>query len=200
MAAAIFVVWHMAPDIEGVLPRVLGRSGPLEARPAQDREPVEHGRIYVAPPDHHLLIEPGRVRVTRGPKENHFRPAVDPLFRSAANSYGQRVIGVILSGSLDDGSAGLWTIKHHGGLAVVQDPLDSLFSSMPESAMREVSVDHVVPIAEMADLLVRLSQQPVPEREAALEVTAAVTRERTTMLLQVEKTALELGIAAGRRS
>lgn len=156
--ASIFIVWHMSPDVTGVLPQVLSRSGALPAKNAEDFERILPGQIYVAPPDRHLIIEESRMRVTRGPKENRFRPAVDPLFRSAAYTYGARVIGVILSGALDDGTSGLWTIKHRGGLAVVQDPLDAEIPSMPRSALREVEVDYVVPISAMAELLVSLSR------------------------------------------
>jgi two-component system chemotaxis response regulator CheB len=163
LQASIFIVWHMSPDVHGVLPQVLNRAETIHAAHARDGESIEPNRIYVAPPDHHLLVEQGRVRVTRGPKENRFRPAVDPLFRSAAYAYGAQVIGVILSGALDDGTAGLWAIKKRGGLAVVQDPMDAEFPSMPESAMRAVEVDYSVPISEMADLLVELSRKQVAE-------------------------------------
>lgn len=160
LGAALFVVWHMPPDGHGVLPEVLGRAGPLPAAHAVDGEPIAPGRIYTAPPDHHLLVEPGRVRVTRGPQEHRFRPAVDPLFRSAAQAYGPRVIGVVLSGALDDGAAGLRAIKRRGGVAVVQDPEDAEVASMPRSAMRAAAVDHVAPAADLAALLVRLSREP----------------------------------------
>src|SRR3954469_7990145 len=148
--ASIFIVWHMAPELRGILPETLNRHGNIRAVEAHDRQPIEPGRIYVARPDHHLVLDGDLVRITRGPKENRFRPAVDPLFRSAAFAYRQRAIGVILSGSLDDGTSGLWTIKHYGGLAVVQDPSDAEFASMPESAIREVDVDHIVPVNEIA--------------------------------------------------
>lgn len=162
-AASIFIVWHISPDIRGVLPQVLNRAATVNAAHAYDGEPITPNRIYVAPPDRHLLVEQGKIRVTHGPKENRFRPAVDPLFRSAAYAYGSRVIGVVLSGALDDGTAGLWTIKNHGGLAVVQNPLDAEVPSMPESAIREVEVDYVAPISEMADLLVHLSREEISE-------------------------------------
>lgn len=163
LPASIFIVWHMSPDIRGVLPDVLNRANSIYAAHAYDNESIKPNRIYVAPPDRHLVIEKDRVRVTRGPKENRFRPAVDPLFRSAAYAYNERVIGVVLSGALDDGTSGLWTIKQRGGLAIVQDPCDAEVPSMPENALREVAVDYTVPIAEMAALLTRLSQETIEE-------------------------------------
>jgi two-component system, chemotaxis family, protein-glutamate methylesterase/glutaminase len=165
LAAPIFIVWHMSPDVVGILPDVINRFKTLPAANAVDRDTVIDGRIYVAPPDHHLLLERGNVRLSRGPKENRFRPAIDPLFRSAAYTFGPRVIGVILSGALDDGSAGMWTIKKYGGLAVVQDPVDAQVASMPESVMQTVKVDHVVPIKDMAALLTRLVREDVPEED-----------------------------------
>ncbi len=153
--ASIFIVWHMSPDIRGILPEVLNRLQTLPAEHAVDMEPLKTGRIYVAPPDHHLLLEKDRVRVTKGPKENRFRPAVDPLFRSAALTFGSRVIGVILSGALDDGTAGLWTIKQHGGMAIVQDPHDAEVPSMPQSALRTVEADHCVPVSQIPELLIK---------------------------------------------
>lgn len=161
--AAILIVWHISADVTGILPRVLNQQKRLPASNAEDREPIKAGNIYVAPPDRHLIVEKGHMRVTRGPKENRFRPAVDPLFRSAAYAYGPRVIGIILSGALDDGTAGLWFIKQRGGVAIVQTPEDADVSSMPRSALQEVAVDHVVPVSEMAELLIRLTGEPLPE-------------------------------------
>lgn len=159
--AAILIVWHISPDVTGILPEVLNRHGNLPAANAVDGEAIEVGKIYVAPPDYHLLVERGRVRVTKGPKENRFRPAVDPLFRSAAYAYSRRVIGVILSGALDDGTSGLWIIKHRGGVAVVQDPNDAEVPSMPQNALREVAVDYCVPVSKMADLIARLTNEQI---------------------------------------
>ena len=154
--APVFVVWHMSPDIRGVMPDVLNRFQTLYATHARDGEKIEPGRVYIAPPDRHLLVENSHVRLTRGPKENRFRPAVDPLFRSAAYHYGPNVIGIILSGALDDGTSGLWMVKHRGGTTIVQHPVDAEVPSMPENALREVIVDHVVSVAEMPGLLIRL--------------------------------------------
>lgn len=160
LPCALFVVWHMPSEATGVLPHVLSQAGPLPAAHAVDGQPIEPGRIYVAPPDHHLLLEPGRMRVTRGPKEHHFRPAVDPLFRSAAYAYGPRVVGVVVSGALDDGAAGLRAIKRYGGTAIVQDPHEAEMPAMPANALRAVEADYVVPVAELAALIVRLCHEP----------------------------------------
>ena len=161
LKAAVFIVWHISPEVRGILPDVLNGFNTLPASHAVNIEPVRMGRIYVAPPDHHLLLEKHTMRISRGPRENRFRPAIDPLFRSAAHAYGPRVIGVILSGALDDGSAGLWTVKEYGGLAVVQDPRDAEVSSMPESAIQAAKTDYVVPVDDMARLLAELVGQEI---------------------------------------
>jgi two-component system chemotaxis response regulator CheB len=171
LPATVFVVWHLPPGIKSVLPNVLSRAGPLPASNPQDGDPILPGHIYIAPSDHHILVERGFMRVTKGPKENRFRPAVDPLFRSAAYVYGARVIGVVLSGALDDGTAGLWTIKLRGGTAIVQDPSDALHRSMPINALENVQVDYKVPALEIGPLLGLLTRQEakpqpeIPEKE-----------------------------------
>jgi two-component system chemotaxis response regulator CheB len=176
--ASIFIVWHMAPSLKGVLPHILNKQGKNFAANAVDQEEIKPGRIYIAPPDHHLLLEEGKIRVTRGPKENRFRPAVDPLFRSAAYTYGPRVIGIILSGGLDDGTAGLWLIKEKGGIAIVQDPSEAEVSSMPESAMREVNVDYCVSVTAMAPLLIKLIKEECPEKdETTMEGNSDIEKE-----------------------
>ena len=148
-------------------------------------------RIYIAPPNFHLLVEKGRVRVTKGPKENRFRPAVDPLFRSAAYAYGSRVVGIILTGALDDGTSGLWTVKHLGGTAIVQDPADAEVPSMPENAIREVEVDYVVPVEEIPDLLVRLTKETLDASEVVMEENKQTEFEIKTA---AEDSAFESGI------
>jgi two-component system chemotaxis response regulator CheB len=163
LQAAICIVLHISPEAPGMLPVILGRRTAMPVAHATDGEPIRRGHIYTAPPDHHLLVEPGRLRVVRGPRENRHRPAVDPLFRSAANAYGPRCIGVILSGVLDDGTAGLLAIKRLGGLAVIQDPAEALFPGMVASAQRHVAVDHCLPAAEIAPLLARLAHEPAAE-------------------------------------
>ncbi|GGM21133.1 protein-glutamate methylesterase [Deinococcus aerophilus] len=156
------VVVHVPAYAPSFLPEILGRAGPLPVSTPRQGEPLLPGRIYCAPPDHHLLVEEGRFSVTRGPKENRLRPAVDALFRSAAYSEGPNVIGVVLSGLLDDGTSGLWTIKHFGGTTVVQDPGDAEYNSMPKSAADQVDIDHTVTARDLAGLLVRLVAGPVP--------------------------------------
>jgi two-component system, chemotaxis family, protein-glutamate methylesterase/glutaminase len=157
--ASVFVVLHVPAHGTSVLPQILCKHGPLPAIHPRDGQPIQPGQIYVAPPDHHLLVKAGHVRVTRGPAENSHRPAVDPLFRTAAVSHGPAVIGVVLSGTLDDGTAGLGAIKQRGGVAIVQDPEEALFKGMPRSAIDNVAVDHVLPVAEIAPLLARLAHE-----------------------------------------
>jgi len=160
--AAILVVHHFPAMGISVLPDILGRASVLPAVQAAEGALIEPGRIYVARPDYHLLVRGDRIRLTRGPREQGHRPAIDPLFRTAARHYGPRVIGVILSGTLDDGTAGLQSIKDARGLAVVQDPREAAYSGMILSAMQHVAVDHVVQAAEASALLDRLARQPSP--------------------------------------
>lgn len=165
LPASVFIVQHIGPYGHGILPEILERAGRLPASNARDWEKFKPGHIYVAPPDHHLLIErTGHTRITHGPKENRTRPAVDPLFRSAAYAFGLRVIGVVLTGWLDDGTAGLWAIKDRSGIAIVQDPADAIAASMPRSALQNVEIDHCVPLKEIAPLLVRLASEPADEK------------------------------------
>jgi two-component system chemotaxis response regulator CheB len=156
LSAAVFVVLHLPATGTSVLPEILRRHGPLPTAHVQDGEPIQPGRIYVAPPDHHVLLRSGHVHLSRGPRENGHRPAIDPLFRSAAREYATRVIGLVLSGALDDGTAGLLAITSRGGIAVVQDPADALYPGMPGSALGHVHVDYVLPAASMGKLLARL--------------------------------------------
>ena len=166
LPAAVFVVMHFPENAQSVLPLILSRAGPLEAAHPEDGDPIEPGRIYVAPPDFHLLLERGRVRIRRGPRENRHRPAVDALFRTAAVAYCPRVVGVVLTGARNDGTAGLQAIKQRGGVAIVQDPEDALFPGMPESALEYVNVDHCLPLESIAPLPVRLSREPAEEEGA----------------------------------
>lgn len=158
LPAAIFVVLHIGATSH--LARILDRAGSLPVAEAESGEAVERGRIYVAPPGMHLLLHDSHILLRRGPRENLARPAVDPLFRSAACSFGARVIGVVLTGALNDGTAGLRAIKRCGGMAVVQDPADAAAPDMPSSALKDIDVDHCVPIAAMAELLARVAVMP----------------------------------------
>ncbi|MET0398217.1 MAG: chemotaxis protein CheB [Longimicrobiaceae bacterium] len=188
--AAVFVVMHVAADGPGILPRILQESCALPVEHARDGEEIRRGRVYVAPPDCHLLVERDRVRVSRGPKENLCRPAIDPLFRSAAYVFGPRVVGVVLTGRLDDGTAGLWAVKRRGGAALVQDPEEATYPSMPRSAIRYVEVDEVAPVAALAPLLTRLVGEP-PRAAVVAEPSAEMEIETR---IAVEENALRAGV------
>ncbi len=162
LQAAIFIVVHTAPGGTGLLPQILERSAANVAY-AKDGEAIEPGRIYVAPPDRHLLIKRTRVRVVSGPRENLFRPAIDPLFRTAARAYGARVIGIVLSGGLDDGTHGLELIKRHGGIAIAQDPQHAVMPSMPLSAIQNVEVDYILRPSEIGAKLPLLIRETVED-------------------------------------
>lgn len=188
--ASMLIARHLPASAPGILAEILGRAGPLPAVQAVDGDALRPGWIYVAPPDHHLLAEPERVRVTRGPKENGFRPAVDALFRSAAYAFGPRVIGVVLSGYLDDGSAGLWAVKDRGGVAIVQDPAEAAFPAMPNHALQSVDVDHVLGMQAIAELLVGLTQRPLIA-EGMQPMTKSLAIETR---IAMEDNALEAGV------
>jgi two-component system chemotaxis response regulator CheB len=166
LPATIFAVVHVSADSPGMLPSILNQAETLPAAMAEDGAAILPGHIYVAPADHHLLLEHGHMRVTRGPKENRFRPAVDPLFRSAAQAYGPRVIGIVLSGLLDDGAAGLWAVKRQRGLAIVQEPTEAAYPSMPLAALKYVAVDYTLSTAEIGKLLPQLVRTEVEDEEA----------------------------------
>lgn len=162
--AAIMIVQHLHPHTPSVLDQILQRATKLPVRFAQDREDIRPGTIAIAPPDSHLLVEPRYLRVVRGPRENRHRPAVDPLFRSAAWAYGPRVVGVILSGTLDDGVSGLWAVRTCGGITVVQDPTEAAHNEMPMSALMALNVDHIAPLEQIAALLNDLARTPIEPR------------------------------------
>ncbi len=166
LRAAIVLVIHISPFSPSALPQVFDRMTKLKVpHNLKDGEIIKPGHVYVAPPDYHLLVEPGRLRLVRGPTENRHRPAIDPLFRSAARAYGNRAVGVVLSGTLDDGAAGLWSIKQCGGTTIVQEPEDALYSGMPRSALDNVKPDYVLPVAEMAALLINLTDEKRPSKK-----------------------------------
>jgi two-component system chemotaxis response regulator CheB len=193
LRAAVLVVLHIHADSPGLMPEILAGAGPLPAEHPVDGQAVEPGRVYVAPPDRHLLLEGGRMRLTRGPKENRHRPAIDPLFRSAAAEYGPRAIGVILTGMLDDGAAGLWAVVECGGAALVQDPAEAPHPSMPRAALQAVPSARVLRVRDMGPELARLAAQedgsmvrPVPE---AVRVETRIAMEDQALQVGV----VELG-------
>lgn len=195
LPAAIFIVLHVPAHGTSVLPSILNRAiarkhktttTHLQALHPKDGDRIEYGKIYVAPPDRHLLIKEGYVHLARGPKENSHRPAIDCLFRTAARIYGERVVGVVLSGLLDDGTAGLAAIKVRGGVAIVQDPGEAMYSGMPRSAIENVDVDRVLPIADIVTFLSEIAAAPVSE-----EKTEFVPEQ-----MQIETDISEMDIAA----
>jgi two-component system chemotaxis response regulator CheB len=163
LPASLLVVIHVPARSPGFLPQILNRAGRLPAGHAENGQEIRHGRIYVAPAGFHMLLDDGRIRLAAGARENLHRPAIDALFRSAAVARGRRVIGVVLTGALDDGTAGLRAIKRCGGVAIVQDPAEALYPSMPLSAMRNVRVDHCAALAEIPALLDRLTRETIPD-------------------------------------
>jgi two-component system chemotaxis response regulator CheB len=162
LGASVFVSTHLPASGTSLLVQSLASAGSLPVLEVTDGQPVEPGRVYVAAPDRHMLLVDGSVRLGEGPRENMARPAIDPLFRSAALAHGSRVVGVVLSGMLNDGASGLGAIKQVGGTAVVQHPLDAEAEEMPLAALETVDVDHVAPAEQLAPLLVSLSQSDAP--------------------------------------
>lgn len=157
LSAAVCVAIHTSPYSPGKLPEIVEHRTELPCLFAADGQAIQNGHLYFAPVDRHLLIDGRKLRVSHGPRENGFRPAVDPLFRSAARAFGNRVAGIVLSGSLGDGSYGLAMIKRAGGVTIIQDPEEAIVPSMPLSALRGVEIDHIVSAAEMASLIVKLT-------------------------------------------
>jgi len=191
LPAALFIVLHLPTHSSSALPQILTRSGKLRAVHPHDRQPIERGMIYVAPPDLHLLIVNGEIHLSAGPRENGHRPAIDPLFRSAARSYGNQVVGVVLSGALDDGTAGLIGIKIRGGTALVQSPDEALYTGMPRSAIENVKVDAVLTVAELAKRIVELAYEPVEDHQPPapdeMDMEAAMADMDTQALTELNR-------------
>lgn len=195
LPAAVFIVLHIPSDAPSLLPQILSRDSSLEVAHAVNGEGIRLGKVYVAPPDHHLLIEPGYIKLVHGPKENLHRPSIDALFRSAARAAGPRVIGVVLTGSRDDGTAGMRWIKQRGGIAVVQDPSEAPFPSMPLSVLQDVKVDYSVSLSEMGPLLTRLSHEPAEDERRypvsdQIEIESRIAQqemESSELIASVEK-------------
>jgi two-component system chemotaxis response regulator CheB len=195
LPSAVFIVLHIPTDVPSLLPEILSRGSRLPVAHAVDGEQIRTGKIYVAPSDHHLLIEKQHVRLVHGPKENFHRPSIDSLFRSAARWAGPRTIGVVLTGARDDGASGMRVIKQRGGITIVQDPAEAPFPSMPLSVMQGIKVDHSMRLREIAPLLDRLSRQtadeegryPVPEK---LEIETRIAQQEMDgdeLIASVEK-------------
>ena len=180
-AAPVVVAMHVGAR-PSLMPRLLATRTTLPVHAAQHGQTLQPGHVYVAPADHHVLVDGPLLRLSQGPKEHHARPAVDPLFRSAALSRGSSVIGVVLTGMLDDGTAGLQAVKAAGGIAVVQDPEDAVAPGMPRSALRHVAVDHCRPLAAIPRLLARLAAEPAP-----VDTGARLVRERHELDLMLSR-------------
>jgi two-component system, chemotaxis family, protein-glutamate methylesterase/glutaminase len=167
LQAAIFIVMHVSPLNPSMLPSILRTPKGLKVSAAVDGASIAPGHVYVAQPDLHLLVEPGYIHLTRGPRENRHRPAIDPLFRSAARAYGPRVLGIVLTGMLDDGALGLHIIKAEGGIAIVQEPDEAMFDSMPLNAIKAANVDYVLKVADIPGKIVELVREPWQPVESA---------------------------------
>ena len=182
LPASIFIVQHMDPENTGAaLLHRLGRHKAFGCKLAQDGEIFKPGRVYIAPADFHMLVKKNTILVTKGARENRYRPAIDPLFRSAAVSHGSRVIGIVLTGMLDDGTVGFMAIKKCGGVTVAQDPRDAAYPAMPQSALDNLKIDHCVPAAEIGGLLEKLTREhagkvvPIPDEiQAEAEIAERV--------------------------
>ena len=192
--ASVFIIQHIAAFSPSMLPEILSRSGRLDARHPQDGETIQPATIYIAPPDHHMLIEGDHIVVRKGPKENRFRPSIDALFRSAAYNYGTRVIGIVLTGLLNDGTSGMWTVKRLGGLTLVQQPGDALYPSMPESVLEYVDVDHILPLADMALLLGQLTHEKAPEPITTPVIDHEMAQLKAEVATAAQTSAFEQGI------
>lgn len=177
LPAPVLIVLHVPAFGTSVLPHILNRVHTLPAIHPQSGQGVQPGQIYVAPPNRHLLLQPGLIQLSAGPRVNGHRPAIDPLFQSAALAYGARVVGVVLSGTLDDGTVGLEIIKRCGGIAIAQDPTEALYPGMPQSAIQNVAVDYVLKLAEMAQCLTQLAHQPLGDNTPNCDLSSTATGE-----------------------
>jgi two-component system chemotaxis response regulator CheB len=189
---SVFIVLHIPSYSETRLPWILSKAGPVNAVLAKDGEEIEPGKIYVAPNDHHMLLEEGKVVVKRGPKENRFRPSIDALFRSAAYVYGTRVIGIILSGLLDDGVSGLWTIQRLGGVTIIQKPEDAEQPQLPENALEYIEPDYQVGAMDIGSVIAGMIKEPVTERNKFTE--EELKRLKMEVIIATRDNAFEMGI------
>jgi two-component system chemotaxis response regulator CheB len=177
LEAAILIVLHTANHSGSLLAEILERAGNLPVSHPRDGDRIQRGKVYIAPPGFHMIVEEGLVRVLQGPRENLQRPAIDPLFRSAAAAYGRRVIGIILTGMLDDGTAGLMVVSASGGEAIIEDPQSASFSSMPRSALDHVPNAHVAPLSEVPAMLLHLIRQELPLESNPIQAPPGAAKE-----------------------
>jgi two-component system chemotaxis response regulator CheB len=190
--ASIFIVQHVSPDSQSLLPKILSHKGRLKAVHPSDGEIITKGIIYIAPPDRHMIIEHDRILIKKGPKENRFRPSIDALFRSAAYNYGPRVVGVILTGMLDDGTSGMWSVKRLGGTGIIQQPEEAAYPSMPTSVLEYVRIDYILPLSEIADKLNELANVPI---EVLVESeNPELEMMKTEIEIAAQKNAFEKGV------
>lgn len=195
LPAAVFIVLHIPTEGPSLLPQILARDSRLEVAHAINGEEIRRGRVYVAPPNNHLLLEDSQVKLVHGPKENFHRPSIDALFRSAARWAGPRVVGVVLTGSRNDGKTGMRAIQQRGGITIVQDPFEAPFPSMPMSVMQDIKVDYSPPLREIAPLLYKLAQEspadegryPVPDEVEIETRIAEQEMESAELIASVEK-------------
>jgi two-component system, chemotaxis family, protein-glutamate methylesterase/glutaminase len=188
LEAALLVVLHTADRSGSLLPRILGRAGKLPVFHPRDGDRIQRGHVYIAPPGFHMIVEEGRMRVLQGPRENLHRPAIDPLFRSAAAEYGRQVIGVVLTGMLDDGTAGLMVVSASGGEAIIQDPETALFPSMPRSALNQVPSARVLPLHQIPSLLRQLIGEEVPlEMDSSAKAPLGAAKETRIAELDMDE-------------
>jgi two-component system chemotaxis response regulator CheB len=191
-AGSVFIVQHLSANVESMLPGIISYSGNLPAVHPKDGEKFKAGHIYIAPPDNHMLLDKDRILVKRGPKENLFRPSIDALFRSAGYEYGTRTVGIVLSGMLNDGTSGLWTVKRLGGIAVIQDPRESLYQEMPTSVLEYVKVDYKLKASEIGPLLVKLyGGKPRKKPDITPEEMKRIQAE---VIIAAQGNAYEMGI------
>jgi two-component system chemotaxis response regulator CheB len=190
LPASVLVTIHLSNHSRSTLDELLTHAGPLKAHFAADGDILRKSRIYVAPPGRHLLVQGERITLGTGPRENNSRPAIDPMFRSAALCCGSRTIGVVLTGTLGDGASGLWAIKAAGGITVVQDPRGAAFPEMPRAALSNVEPDHIVKLSELPQLLVRLAHEPAGEplpMPAGTKYEIEVAKGRTGNMREMDR-------------
>lgn len=189
---SVFIVLHIPPFSESRLAFILSKAGPLKAVQPKDGEEIKSGMIYVAANDHHLLIEGSKVYMKKGPKENRFRPSIDALFRSAAYVYGSRVIGIVLSGLMNDGTSGLWSIKRMGGITIIQAPEDADYPQMPQNVLEYVEVDYTMPVVGMGEFVTTLVEQPAPKQKKL--TVKELSLLKMEVIIATQDNAFEMGI------